>query len=101
DIFKTITTDNGSEFADLSNLEKASNTLVYYAHPYTSCDKGTVKRHNGLISRFIPKGEAIANYSLQDIINIETWCNLPRKILAYHTPDEIFERELDQIYQAA
>ena len=101
-IFKTITTDNGSEFADLSNLEKASNTLVYYAHPYTSCDKGTVERHNGLIRRFIPKGEAIANYSLQDIINIETWCNsLPRKILAYHTPDEIFERELDLIYQAA
>ncbi|WP_201726214.1 IS30 family transposase, partial [Lactobacillus helveticus] len=68
----------------------------------TSCDKGTVERHNGLIRRFIPKGEAIANYSLQDIINIETWCNsLPRKILAYHTPDEIFERELDLIYQAA
>ena len=40
--------------------------------------------------------------SAQDIINIETWCNsLPRKILAYHTPDEIFERELDHIYQAA
>ncbi|GHN35867.1 hypothetical protein ME792_09930 [Lactobacillus delbrueckii] len=55
DIFKTITTDNGSEFADLSNLEKASNTLVYYAHPYTSCDKGTVERHNGLIRRFIPR----------------------------------------------
>ena len=33
DIFKTITTDNGSEFADLSNLEDASNTLIYYAHP--------------------------------------------------------------------
>ena len=99
DIFKTITTDNGSEFADLSNLEKASNTLFYYAHPYTSCDKGTVERHNGL---FIPKGEAIDNYSLQDIIDIEIWCNsLPRKILAYHTPDEIFERELDLIYQAA
>ncbi len=102
DIFKTITTNNGSEFADLSNLEDVSNTLVYYAHPYASCDKGTVERHNGLIRRFIPKGEAIANYSLQDIINIETWCNsLPRKILAYHTPDEIFERELDLIYQAA
>ena len=55
DIFKTITTDNGSEFADLSNLEKVSNTLVYYAHPYTSWDKGTVERHNGLIRRFIPK----------------------------------------------
>ena len=95
DIFKTITTDNGSEFADLSNLEDASNTLIYYAHPYTSCDKGTVERHNGL-----PKGEAIDDYSLQEIIDIETWCNsLPRKILAYHTPDEIFEKELDRIYQ--
>ncbi len=102
EIFKTITTDNGSEFAELSNLEKVSNTLVYYAHPYTSCDKGTVERHNELIRRFIPKGDYITNYSLQDIINIETWCNsLPRKILAYHTPDEIFERELDHIYQAA
>ncbi|EKB61931.1 integrase [Lactobacillus crispatus] len=102
DIFKTITTDNGSEFADLSQLEDISQTLVYYAHPYTSCDKGTVERHNGLIRRFIPKGDYIHNYSLQQIINIETWCNsLPRKILAYHTPDEIFERELDQIYQTA
>ena len=101
-IFKTITTDNGSEFADLSNLEEVSNTLVYYAHPYTSCNKGTVERHNGLIRRFIPKGDYINNYSLQEIIDIETWCNsLPRKILAYHTPDEIFERELDHIYQAA
>ncbi len=102
DIFKTIATDNGSEFADLANLEQVSKTLIYYAHPYTSCDKGTVERHNGLIRRFIPKGDCINSYSLQQIIDIETWCNsLPRKILAYHTPDEIFERELDQIYQAA
>lgn len=102
EIFKTITTDNGSEFVDLSNLEEVSNTLVYYAQPYTSCDKGTVERHNGLIRRFIPKGDYINNYSLQEIIDIETWCNsLPRKILAYHTPDEIFEKELDHIYQAA
>ena len=94
EIFKTITTDNGSEFADLSNLEEVSNTIVYYAHPYTSYDKGTVERHNGLIRRFIPRGDYINNYSLQEIIDIETWCNsLPRKILAYHTPDEIFERE--------
>ena len=102
DIFKTITTDKGSEFADLSKLEDISKTLVYYAHPYTSCDKGTVERHNRLIRRFIPKGETITDYSLQEIMDIETWCNsLPRKILAYHTPDEIFEKEIDRIYQAA
>ena len=58
-VFKTITTDNGSEFAALSSLEKAAETLVYYAHPYTSCDKGSVERHNGLIRRFILKGKRI------------------------------------------
>ncbi len=36
EVFKTITTDNGSEFADLSELEKMADTHVYYAHPCTS-----------------------------------------------------------------
>lgn len=39
DVFKTITTDNGSEFAELSKLEETSKTLVYYAHPYASWEK--------------------------------------------------------------
>lgn len=100
EVFKTITTDNGSEFADLTNLEKMSDTLIYYAHPYTSCDKGTVERHNGLIRRFIPKGKRIDDYTVQQIYDIETWCNcLPRKLLGYRTPDEIFEEELDRIYR--
>ena len=100
EVFKTITTDNGSEFADLAELEKMADTLVYYAHPYTSCDKGTVERHNGLIRRFIPKGHRIDDFTSQQIADVEIWCNcLPRKILGYRTPDEIFEEELDQIYQ--
>ena len=62
--------------------------------------KGSIERHNGLIRRFIPKGKRIDQYSNQQIADIETWCNsLPRKILGYRTPDEIFEEELDIIYQ--
>ena len=100
EVFKTITTDNGSEFADLAQLEEAAQTLVYYAHPYTSCEKGRVERHNRLIRRFIPKGRYIKDYDLVQIYGIEDWCNnLPRKILAYHTPDELYERRLDCIYQ--
>ncbi len=95
-IFKSITTDNGSEFADLSDLEQVSKTLVYYAHPYTSCDKGSVERHNGLIRRYIPKGE----YSVEDIAKIEVWCNfLPWKILNSKTLEEYFDAELDRIYR--
>ena len=100
EVFKTITTDNGSEFANLSDLESVAQTLVYYAHPYTSCEKGSVERHNGLIRRLIPKGKRIDQFTEQQIIDVETWCNsLPRKLLGYMTPDELFEAELDKIYQ--
>lgn len=102
DVFKTITTDNGLEFSALSDLEVVANTLVYYAHPYSSYEKATIERHNGLIRRFIPKGRRIDDYSLEQIANIELWCNsLPRKILGYQTPDEVFEAELDKIYHLA
>ena len=99
DVFKTITTDNGSEFADLSKLEETSETLVYYAHPYASWEKGSNERHNRLVRRFIAKGKRISDYGLEAITRIEDWCNnLPRKILGYRTPDELFEAELDKIY---
>ncbi len=99
DVFKTITTDNGSEFSSLSSLEEISKTLVYFAHPYTSCEKGSVERHNGLIRRFIPKGRRIDSFTNEQISRVELWCNsLPRKILGYQTPDELFEAELDKIY---
>lgn len=99
-IFKSITTDNGSEFADLSNLEQVSKTLVYYAHPYTSCDKGSVEGRIELIRRYIPKGDRMDKCSVEDIAKIEVWCNsLPRKILNYKTPKECFDVELDHIYR--
>lgn len=99
EVFKTITTDNGSEFAELSHLEEVSKVLVFYAHPYSSYEKGSNERHNRLLRRFIPKGRRIDEYSFEQIADIETWCNtLPRKILGYRTPDEIFDAELDLIY---
>ena len=98
--FKSITTDNGSEVADLSNLEQVSKTLVYYAHPYTSCDKGSVEGHTGLIRRYIPKEHRMGKCSAEDIAKIEVWCNsLPRKILNYKTLEECFDVELDHIYR--
>ena len=100
-IFKTITCDNGSEFADLSILEAETDTKVYFTHPYSSFEKGTNERHNGLIRRFIPKGKRISDYSSDDITYIEEWMNtLPRRILNYKTPEELFEMHLDEIYAA-
>ena len=53
-----------------------------------------------MIRRFLPKGKRINQYNVQEIFDVETWANsLPRKILGYKTPDELFEDELDKIYQ--
>ena len=100
-VFKTITGDNGSEFADLSSIENIGDINVYFTRPYSSYEKGTNERHNGLIRRFIPKGCRISDYKIEDIAFIEEWMNtLPRKILGYKTPEQLFEEELDVIYAA-
>ncbi|WP_018247991.1 IS30 family transposase [Orenia marismortui] len=97
-VFKSFTCDNGSEFAQMSFLEQISDTKVYFAHPYSSWERGTNERHNGLIRRFIPKGNSLNQFSIESIARVQNWCNtLPRKILDYLTPDEIFEDKLKQI----
>lgn len=81
-VFKTITGDNGSEFDDLYIFETDTDTKVHFTHPYSSFEKGTNERHNGLLRRFITKGKPMSNYSSDDIASIENWMNiLPRRIL--------------------
>lgn len=98
DVFKTVTADNGSEFAQLTELAK-QGTQVYFTHPYSSWEKGTNECHNKLLRRFIPKGVRMDRYSEEDIAYMADWANsLPRKILGYRTPELLFEQELDCIY---
>lgn len=100
EIFKSITGDNCSEFANLSNLESIGIS-VYFTYPYTSCEKGTNECHNRMLRKFIPKGKSIADYSADEIMYFSDKINnLPRKILNYHTLEELFEKQLDLIYAA-
>ena len=92
-VFRTITTDNGSEFSRLSELEQNGVTRVYYAHPYCSSDKGTNENHNGLFRRFLPKGKRMRDYPAEHIERVER-NTLPRKILGYKPPMECFNEEL-------
>ena len=81
-IIKSLTTDNGTEFSDFLNIISGTDTKIYFCHPYTSCEKGTNERHNGILRYFIPKGTNIDDYSLQYINKAVSWMNnYPRKIL--------------------
>lgn len=62
--------------------------------------KGINERYNRLVRRFIAKGNRISDYGLDAIAKIEDRCNnLPRKILGYKIPDELFEAKLDEFMQ--
>lgn len=88
--FKTITVDNGSEFLNYKGIEGSKIDIgkkrvkVYYAHPYSSWERGTNENINKLIRRFIPKGTEIDNISESRIKQIEDWINnYPRRIFGY------------------
>ena len=100
-IFKSITVDNGSEFANYKGLERSifgretKRTTVYYCHPYSSYERGTNERLNREIRRLIPKGSNLAKYSHEDIKSVEAWVNnYPREVLGYATSAETFEKQL-------
>jgi IS30 family transposase len=96
-LFKSITADNGSEFASLSEALQGLSEL-YFAHPYSSWERGTNEKHNGILRRFIPKGKSLKNYSSDQIKQITHWMNhLPRKILNYQTPTEAILTQFNQI----
>lgn len=92
---KTITLDNGSEFARLSELKGIG---VYYAHPYSAYERGGNENYNGIIRRFLPKGKDLSHFSQQDLNRINNWIDsYPRKILGYQTAEAAFEKELQNI----
>lgn len=95
-VFKSLTTDNGTEFSNFLGIIADSKTKIYFCHPYCSGEKGTNEKNNSLIRYFIPKKTLIENFSFEDINNIANWMNnYPRKKLNYKTPLEAFLEEFD------
>ena len=93
-ITKTITSDNGKEFAYHKEVSKALDTNFYFAHPYSSWERGLNEHTNGLIRQYLPKKTEFTQVSKEEIISIQDKLNhRPRKILNYRTPYEVFFTE--------
>ena len=82
-VFKTITADNGSEFLDFESMKKAVKCgEIYYAHPYSSWERGSNENGNRMLRRFIPKGTDLSGLTPQRLKIHEDWINnYPRAIL--------------------
>lgn len=97
-VFKSITTDNGAEFARLHELEDKLGIDVYYAHPYSSWERGQNENGNRIIRRFVRKGEMIKDYSPKKIAEVEKWMNtLYRKSLGWKTAEMCYQEEVDRL----
>ena len=95
-IFKSVTSDNGSEFAGLSQL--TTETDVYFCHPYASYERGTSENQHKIIRRFLPKHQSLKDVKDSQVRRIQQWMNdYPRRILDYKTPHQAFVHELSKL----
>ncbi len=90
---RTLTADNGKEFAAHADLAVALGLDVYFARPYHAWERGTNENTNGLVRQFFPKGLDLRQVTARQVAAVERLLNnRPRKCLGYRTPLEVMRR---------
>ena len=88
---KTITYDNGKEFAGHEKIAKQSESKAYFAHPYSSWERGLNENTNGLLRQYFPKGSDFTKLTDEEVsIAMDKLNNRPRKCLGFKTPNQVF-----------
>ena len=94
DKVKTLTLDNGKEFASHEVFSKQLDARSFFAHPYSSWERGLNENTNGLIRQFFPKGKSLKNIKEKTIQKVVTLLNYrPRKNLGFKMPIELFMKK--------
>lgn len=92
---RSMTFDNGKEFAEHQQLTRRLGLEVYFADPYASWQRGVNENTNGLLRQFFPKGTDFTQISHRQVARVEQLINeRPRKRLDYRTPEEILASRL-------
>jgi IS30 family transposase len=90
-VFKSMTCDNGKEFAGFKQIEELLDCPVYFAEPYRSWQRGSNENANGLLREFFPKGTCFSTVPQATINHATALINArPRKVLGFKTNYEIF-----------
>lgn len=95
---KTLTVDNGKEFAYHQKLDQALGIQTYFADPYCSWQRGSNENYNGLLRQYIPKKRRLETVTDEELAMIENRLNhRPRKRLGFKTPYEVFHASLNRV----
>jgi IS30 family transposase len=91
--FRTITSDNGTEFHCYRQIEAATGVRFYFATPHHAWERGTSENTNGLIRQYLPKRQSMVRLTQEQCDQIAQKLNdRPRKRHAYNTPSNCFLR---------
>ena len=91
----TITADNGKEFSEHEKIAAALNAQFYFAHPYSSWERGLNENTNGLIRQYYPKKTSLISIDKQELVTVQNKLNnRPRKTLNFDTPHQLFTNSL-------
>lgn len=92
---RSVTFDNGKEFAEHCQLAETLQWATYFALPYRSWQRGTNENTNGLLRQFFPKGTDFSRISHQEVARVESLLNeRPRRRLDYRTPAEVLSKRI-------
>lgn len=92
---RTMTLDNGKEFALHERLNEKLGMDVYFARPYASWQRGLNENTNGLLRQYFPKGTDFSRISHRAVARVEKLINeRPRKSLGYKSPAEVLANKL-------
>ena len=88
---KSLTFDNGKEFAKFEQIEQALGIEVYFAKPYHSWERGTNENRNGVVRKVLPKGRPFDDITEEEMRRIDYMLNdRPLRCLNWRTPREAF-----------
>lgn len=87
----TITSDNGKEFGNHEKIAKGLKCNFYFAHAYSSWERGTNENTNGLIRQYFPKNRDFRSITDKELIHaMKRLNNRPRERFGYKTPNQVF-----------
>jgi len=90
----TITSDNGREFANHQQIALELQAGFYFAHPYSSWERGLNENTNGLVRQYFPKRSDFSKITDADVQRVmDRLNNRPRKTLGYKTPNQVFFKQ--------